>query len=323
MSTSTNSYKQFLRAKSELEASLANARSQRSQWLAANRENPTQLTKREVDHITKKFKTRLLSVEWDCQDLEELINSRELTASLTNLTTNSADNSTSTPGSISKDELYDARELIAECREEIKKFTNELDDTEWGQKVFNRHGITLPSSQTASAAVASMLSSANGNHNLNGTSKYERLNDNDTSEIHFDKSQVVVATNAAASANSNGTQNTQIVNNALYDHFGDEDDTPGLSPKGFNASEVFNNLTRPVTNVYMNPNENEVILDMLETEYYQPPAGLQALNGGLNGKARLNLTMRKLFDTDRNRFMGTIVLLLTFPFVLVFFFIGL
>lgn len=267
----TTAQKQYLRAKNEVESSILNARSLRDQWLTASRDNPTNLTKKEIDYLSKSFKNRLLAVRWDCEDLEELIGACE--DGLTKL-----DNG----------EVANARLFIEECRVEISKFMNELEETEASGKIFNKHGIQLPiSNQTTMSSILTQ----------NPNSKYERLANNDVEEVQFDKSEV------ASSAS--------IFNNALYDHFENNEIT---DRKSSNTSQVFCNLSRPVTNVYMNPNENEVILDMLETEYYNPPSGLQT-------ESRFNHAVRKLLETDRNKMFGTIAFIFSFPILLVLFLI--
>lgn len=263
----SSSYKQYLRTKLEVESSLLNARILRDKWVAASGENPTNLTKREVDDIGKAFKHRLLAVKWDCEDLEDLVNS------------------SGNDSSFKVGEIENARILIQECRNEISLLINELEEAESNSKLFNKHGLMpLASNQ----AVTPMIQSSG--------SRYEKLTSNDAEEIQFDKNQV------ASSAT--------IFNNSLYDHLEQNEEE-----KSFNSPQVFNNISKPITNVYMNPNENEIILDMLETEYYNPPSGLQT-------ESRFNYTIRKLLERDRNRFLGAVAFLLSFPILMVFFLIA-
>lgn len=262
----STSHKQFLRAKSEVESSLSNARTLRDQWLVARKENPTNLTKKEIDYIGKAFKNKLLTVKWDYEDLEELISVCE----------NEDRNSDS-------GELEIAKAFVEECRIEITRFMDQLDEVESSSKIFNKHGISIPA---PTQTMTSMIQ--------NTSNKYEKLLNNDAEEVQFDKNQV------ASSAS--------IFNNVLYDHLEQsEQQKQPISP-----TQVFNNLSRPVTNVYMNPNENEIILDMLETEYYNPPSAIQP-------RSRLNYTVRKLLETDRNKFLGTIAFIFSFPILLVLF----
>lgn len=263
--------KQYLLAKSEVESSMANARTLRDQWRVASIENPTNMTKKEVDYLAKAFKNRLLTLKWDCEDLEELIG----------LCENEGTN-------IDIGEFEKTRRFIGECRSEVSSMMDLLEESEANNKVFNKHGITLPT--TTQTTVANIM---NGNG-----SKYERLSNNDAEEVQFDKNQV--ATSAT------------VFNNVLYDHL---EEGGGDRGKTFENSPVFSNLSRPMTNVYMNPNENEIILDMLETEYYNPPSGLH------NG-SRLNYTLRKLLETDRNKFLGTIAFLFSFPILVVLFLVA-
>lgn len=267
--------KQYLRAKSELEISMTKAKSLRDQWIATTRGNPVNLTKKEIDHMGKSFKNHLLTVKWDCEDLEELVNVCE------------------NENSLNFEEILNAKGFIEEYRYEISQLMNQLEESEINAKIFNKHGISIPSSTETTTAITSMIQSP--------ISRYERLSNNDGEEVQFDKNQVV-----ASSAS--------IFNNALYDHIEqkEESDRPKIG-SSFNSSQVFNNLSRPVTNVYVNPNENEMILDMLETEYYNPPAGLQA-------ESRFNYAVRKFFEADRNkRFLGIIAFLSSLPILMLLF----
>lgn len=258
--------KQYLRAKSEVESSLSSARALRDQWLVAAKENPTNLTKKEVDYIGKAFKNRLLTVKWDCEDLEESISV-----------------CVNEDRKLDDGELEKAKAFIEECRDEISKFMDQLEEAESNNKIFNKHGISIP---TSAQTITSLMQ--------NPGSRYEKLSNNDVEEVQFDKNQV--ATSAS------------IFNNVLYDHIEQsEQQKHPISP-----TQVFNNLSRPVTNVYMNPNENEIILDMLETEYYNPPSELQP-------RSRLDYSVRKLLETDRNKFLGTIAFIFSFPILLVLF----
>lgn len=258
--------KQYLRAKNEVESSLSNARTLRDQWLVATKENPTNLTKKEIDYIGKAFKNRLLTVKWDCEDLEELINVCEIE-----------------DRKLDAGELEKAKIFIEDCRNEISKFMDQLEETESNNKIFNKHGISIPTSGQTTTSIVQ-----------NPGNRYERLSNNDAEEVQFDKGQV------ASSAS--------IFNNVLYDHLEQsEQQKQPISP-----TQVFNNLSRPVTNVYMNPNENEIILDMLETEYYNPPSALKP-------RSRFTYAVRKLLETDRNKFLGTIAFIFSFPILLVLF----
>lgn len=279
----------LLNAKAEAEASLTGARSIRDKWLAASRENPTNLTKKEVDHIGKEFRNRLLTLKWDCEDLEELVEDDNI-----------EDQSFS-------DEL---KSFLDQCKGEIATFMNQLEEYETNSKIFNKHGITLPNQASLSRSLAAKqtttsetttatlpVTSITTNPISELAQHYERLsNDMDTGEIHFDKSLVEAS--------------TTIFNNDLYDHYEGNMNQDRLF-KTSHATEVFNNLTRP-PDVYTHPNENEMILEMLETEYYNPPVGLLA-------KTRNNYAIRKLFETDRNRFLGTIALIFSFPVLLILF----
>lgn len=295
--------KQISRAKHEAEASLANARTLRDQWLAAVNQNPTNLPQKEIDHLTKAFKNRLLSVKWDCEDLEELVGGES--------------------GGIKKNkqagELDDVRRFIEDCKRELTNSMVQLEDFELNKKIFNKHGIVTSACSNTSIPTNDLNEVANNTtptktttatattiiHNpLHNNPQYERLlnnggefpfdsNESNQDELYFDKSQLEA--------------NTTIFNNALYEHYEADDHLV----KGLNGTKVFNNLTRPNTNaeVFTGTNENEMILEMLETEYYNPPTGLLA-------KTKYNTTIRKMFDMDRKRFLGTIVFIFSVPFLL-------
>lgn len=282
MSSASLAQKQILRAKIEAETSLASARSLRDQWLVAANQNPTGLTQKEIEHLSKAFKNRLLTVKWDCEDLEELVSGE------------SNDNNSS-----ASVQLAETKHFIRECREEIAKFMNQLEDHESGQKIFNKHGIisapsTLPNNIVAQAVapVASIiqnpLHSAHYEHLSN-----EHLEDAGGELPHFDKSQIETS--------------TTIFNNSLYEHYEDEDSMI----KNLNATKVFNNLTRPISDeVCVGSNENEMILEMLETEYYNPPPGLLA-------KTKYTTALRNFFEAYQNKFLGTIFAMLLLVFFVI------
>lgn len=273
----SQAYKQILRAKSEVETSLVSARSLRDQWIAANNPESSTLTKREVDHIGKSLKNRLLTVKWDCEDLEDLLIASE----------NELLNSGEDPTTI--------RRFIEQSKIETNELIKLLEDTDAKTKVLAKHGINV--SRNQQLVMPALIQS-------NGTSRYGRLTNNDAEEVQFDKNQVQGATNQTAT----------IYDNALYDYLEEVDFNPQIN-KSFNTSQVFSNLSRPETNVYMNSNENEIILDMLETEYYNPPNGLRA-------SSQFNYAFRKLLETDRNKLLGTVAFLFSFPILLVIFLVA-
>lgn len=304
--SSSSTFKQYLRIKNEVIVSLDNVRSLRDQYLAATRENPTNLTKKEIDYVGKAFKNRLLTVKWDCEDLEELLRVCEKGESKS---ARLEDRSNSD----FQNDILSGKCFLLDCRNEINKLMEELEETDSSRKIFNKHGITIQSQSNNNILSngSSQLESSQDNQKANGTGKYERLlgdstQPNEPEEVQFDKNQI---------------ESASIFNNALYDHL--EQQQQQLKLNQFNNSsshQVFNNLSRPVTNVYMNPNENEIILDMLETEYYNPPSGLTTTtnNSYLSSPAtRLNYTVRKLLETDRNKLLGTIAFLFSFPILYV------
>lgn len=273
----SSTYKQYLRARSEVISSMTNAKNIRDQWLAATTENPVNLTKKEVDHIGKAFKNRLLTVKWDCEDLEELVNVSE-----------------NESNGFRKAELDEAKQFIDESKTEISKMVDQLENEDSINRLYNKHSISQTHPSTTQTTTLTSSQSPN-------STKYNLVSANDVEEIRFDKYQVETS--------------ATVFNNALYDHY-EQTGSSMHSPqqKTFSPSQVFNNLSRPVTNVYMNPNENEIILNMLETEYYNPPSGLQT-------RPKYNYMIRKLFENDRNRVLGAIAFIFSFPILLLLFII--
>lgn len=272
----STAYKQLLQAKIEVENSVSCAQTLRTQWLVANTSNSNDLTKREVDHLGKLFRNKLLTARWDCEDLEELLNSSKHEL---------------------KDEdqdLLSIRQFIGECRNEIASMIRQLDDTETKTKTFSKHGIDLASSQHINPLTSIAVQNNYG-------SKYEKLT-NDPEEVQFDKDQVQSATSSRL--------NATVYNNALYDHL-----ETNQSYKTYQTPQVFSNVGRPEANVYMNTNEHEIILDMLETEFYNPPDELR-------NTSQLMYALRKLLDTDRNKMLGAIAFIFSFPILLVLFLVA-
>lgn len=289
-------YKQLLRAKSEFESSLAAARDLRNQWLSAiesskrSSHDDSKLSKKELEQKTKVLKNKLLAVKWDFEDLEELLGVYKHDNTQTSL--------------LDVDEtniVEETRRQIGNWRNEVAQMITQMEDAESSSKLFNKHGITFDNPITTNTL----------------SRKYERLEEpldhsqqQDSEDVvQFDKNLV-----------SSGR--TYIVNNMLCDDLDDQNRSiDGGRSSLLDPSQVFNNLSRPVTtNVYMNPNDNEMILDMLETEYYNPPDGLLQTTPS-NNSTRIDTMLRKVFDSNRNRFLGTILFLCSFPTLLILFMI--
>lgn len=280
----------------EFENSLVSARELRDQWLSAidstktKGESFAKLFKKELDQSTKALKNKLLAVKWDFEDLEELHSVYKLDSGQANL--------------MDADEAHVVEEIrrhIGDWRSEIAQMMAQIEDAESSSKLFNKHGITFHN------PVNSISSNSN---------KYERLNSEAPNYHHQDTEDVVQFDKGLVDS-----RETSIVNNMLYDHL---DRLTGSRNSLSDPSQVFNNLSRPVTtNVYMNPNENEMILDMLETEYYNPPDGLlQETSGGGSSNPRTISMFKKLLDANRNKFLGIIVFLCSFPTLLILFMIA-
>lgn len=276
LGSSSGALKQLIKAKKEVEESIANARTLKNQWIVANTSNPTNLTKREVNNIAKLFKNKLLTAKWDCEDLEELLNASENELRIKD-----------------EQELADMRQFIDQRRVEIASMIKQLDDLDTKAKAFSKHGLNLTSNNQTNAINSLSLQT-------DDSSKYERLNNNDFEEIQFDKSQFQSA--------NNSRQQATVYTNALYDHLESQQAQKISNPQ----SQVFSNVSRPVADVYMNSNDNEIILDMLETEFYNPP-------NELRNRTQLTYALRKLLETDRNKMLGTIAFLFSFPILLVLF----
>lgn len=305
----TSIKQQILRAKEEAEASLANAHTLRNQWLAAAGSNPTGLTQKEIELTCKAFKNRLLTVKWDCEDLEELV---------------SANDNKSSSSSDYAQELNEAKAFIQECRRDLSRFSSQLDEFESSKKLYQKHGIqsatsALPNTNiaqsVASAVVTSIIQNPLQNHQIH----YERLADkakaSDDPPNGRVASQGLAADDAAAEIQHfNKSQiETTIFNNVLYEHY----ECENRADKMANAAQVFGNLTRPQSaDVYMDSNnENEMILEMLETEYYNPPSGLLAKSSSAL-TTRYNQALGKVFEANQNKIWAVV---LSFPILLILF----
>lgn len=270
-------YNRYLSAKKELETSLANAKSLRDQWLAATRENPTNMSKRELDTLTKTFRNRLLTVKWDFEDLEELLDS------------------SNTKGNALFDHIEqhkEAKSFNQGCQKEISELMDQLEQGEANVKALSRHGISIYSDANAT----SNSSAQNFTEGDAPESLANIVSENEPEDILIDKRQI-------------DSPKASIFVNALHDHY---DDTTGGNK--FDTSQVFNNLSRPITNVYVNPNDNEMILNMLETEYYNPPATSSS------GRKYID-SIKKAIEYDPKNFIKAIALLFSFPMLLIIFFI--
>lgn len=339
MSVSGSAVKlQLLNKIGELEASLANAKSTYDQWLAASGSNPTGLTRKDIDNLTIVFQRRVLTVKWDCEDLEDLIVTNDKRKSSLEYV----------------DTLQEAKLFLVESREQMEKYNNHLEDFKTGQLMLSRHGIsTMQRQQTSSIGIESLeinnIKARDHSETSDvNTPAMDIISRNDSGVIsepqqktvitnpmndmtddtivttttipdpmaqteiqHFDKSQI--------------ERSTSIFSNALYEHYEDQEDrlieSNGSIVNGNSATRMFNNLTRPNnTDVYMDSNnENEMILEMLETDYYNTQQVNNA-NGFLGKSTALavsyNQTLRKLFETDQRKFL---VCLLTLPLMLVMF----
>lgn len=310
----------------EFETSLTGARDLRDQWLstttaaisgssAADIGGGAKPSKKELEQSTKALKNKLLAVKWDFEDLEELLGVYKFdNTQAANLL------------AVDSDEVNVVEEIrrnIGDWRNDIAQMMGQLEKAESSNKLFNKHGITFHN------PVSTLNSTSN---------KYERLTESQQQQQQHNQAEIedVVQFDKSLVQSPRGAS---IVNNLLYDHLeldlqqqqmqltNQHHQLIGSSSRNSlsDPSQVFNNLSRPVTtNVYMNPNENEMILDMLETEYYNPPDGLlhnnlTSTNNNNNNSNRIDTMFKKLFDTDRNKFLGTIVFLCSFPTLLILF----
>lgn len=291
MASASLAQRQILRAQSEARASLAGVRSLRDQWVASGGggQNPAGLSQKELDHLSKAFKNRLLTLKWDCEDLEELASGE-----------NNDKNASST---CNRDSLAETRALIRECRDELTRCMAHIEDCESARRTLSKHGITTKTASTpvpatpVTAIVQNPLHAGNYERLSNGHLDGEALiaNGFGAELAHFDKSQMETS--------------TTIFSNALHEHYEQEE----ALNKSAHATKVFNNLTRPsADDICVGTNENEMILEMLETEYYDPPPGLLA-------KTKYGGALRNFFDADRNKFLGTFAFLVSFPILFILF----
>lgn len=357
----TSQHKQYLRAKSEVEASMASARALRDKWLAASIDNQTNVTtNKDLAHLNKALRNKLLTVKWDCEDLEETIGANE------HASRSGANQQTQEDRTQSEQELEQSRAFIGECREEIATIMSLLEETDSHRKLYQKHGITLHNTlatcrnadtnqegtqanvetmnqmgsgdsqhthervgkTSVAAAVTSMIAQAKSGQGYERLAEVEaRSNEDDGEDVQFDKRDIT--TNDAANIYTNAQLDQAAEIEARSSHnlsptsyYSDID----KSLKSFSSTQVFNNLSRPVTaNVYMNPNDSETILDMLETEYYYVPPGMHIdankntmfSNTATRMMPRLANAMQKMLKTDgSSRFLGTIAFLFSFPLVM-------
>lgn len=324
----TDKLKRYLSAKSELESSLISARSLRDQWVAVTNENPTNLTKKEVDNLSKTFRNHLLSVKWDLEDLEELLESGKSGGGI-------FDN---------KEEYEEAKLFIRECQRELAILLSQLEYNEANIKSLNKHGIQVaPIGATITTTTSSdsyQNFNNNNNSNNNTCSSGSSSNNNNTIILSSESSYynqnsknngdpMENSSNAIMSGDHEEPEDilidkrqiespkrATVFTNALHDYYDNaENNINKYNSNNIDSpTQVFNNLSRPVTNVYMNPNENEMILNMLETEYYNPPSDMTT------GSKYLH-SIRKFIDYDQKTFLKAIALLFSFPMLLIILFI--
>lgn len=288
-------FDKLIRAREEVQASLDQAKAARDQWLAVSGQNPTNLTKRQIEDIGKTFRNNILSVKWDLEDLEEL-------------------DANTKPSEANSEQKESIKNFIKETHIEISLLVDQLEQADSELKVLQKHGLHIgPVSETSGQTLATSSSgqpssfgssrravgSAAHHHTSRKLSELDETGEGE--DVLLDKRQL------------GAVQTRSIVENALHDYY-EEFEENGRKLKGFNSSQVFNNLTRPVTNVYVNPNENEMILNMLETEYYNPPNELLS-------RPTLNYNLRNFFEHDLGKIIKYLVVLFSFPAVLLFFFI--
>lgn len=264
------SSEQIQTAITSLEVSIKSVCQLLEQWRIATKQNPTNLTKKQVDQTEKNLKNKVLTVKWDCEDLEELI---EQTQNDSNL----------------HEKLEYANILIRDAKEKVAEIMDELEGIKTKSKILNKHGISIHDS--AQAVIASFSS---GNQNSSNES-YKRLS-NDDNDVVFDRGQIQFS-------------NANVYANQLHDYYEYEDPYNNINNtnniNGFNPTEVFNSLSKPLNNSRANNEDNETILGMLETEYYDPPLGLQV-------DSSYGKKMQLFWKNGSKKLFGTITVVLTF-----------
>lgn len=167
-------------------------------------------------------------------------------------------------------ESTELRIYVESCRKEIADMTNQFEDAELRVKTLQKHGFQNDQFDCKVPET-------------NEQPEFSPISEKPISHFDPDKSQ--------SSAN--------VFSNVLYDHL--ESD----SRLGFETTKIFNNLERPTTDVYVSPNEDESILEMLEAGYSNQSANIRSYDKAL----------RKVFDTAGGKFVGLLVCLIIIFFI--------
>lgn len=172
-------------------------------------------------------------------------------------------------------ESTELRIYVDASRKEIANMTNHLDDAESRFKTLQKHGFQdeQPDFKVAAA-------------NPDDQHPFSPISDKSITNLVSDKNRSTVSAN--------------VFSNALYDHL------ENGSRLGFETSKIFNNLERPTTDVYVSPNENESILEMLETGYSNRSSNARSYDKAL----------RRMFDTTGGKFVGLIVCIIIIFFMI-------
>lgn len=176
----------------DIKASLNLAYRLRDQWIAGTQQNPINMTKKDIDQTEKALKNKLLTVKWDCEDLEELLAFNNLP----------------------KEVIDQSKAYISQARKQVSEIMDEMDDVYNGKVIKEKDD---PSNQVVD------LNSFSDNDSPND--KYQKVNNDDT-EIVFDINQIE---NSNANVynnelhdyyeyenlyrNKNGIHSTQVFNN--------------------------------------------------------------------------------------------------------------
>lgn len=184
----------------------------------------------------------------------------------------------SNPNVLNQIELTETTIYVDACRKEVADLTCQLDEVESRLKAFQKHGLQY-ATQTNSRVPLTNPSD---------------LGQTDDKQIaRFDSAE-----------EQQSTVKVNVFSNALYDHV-EVSDTQ--SSGSVEASKIFSNLERPSSDVFVSPNENELILEMLETGYNNQSAS--------NKLSAYDATIAKVFDPTGKTFVGIILFIIIIIFV--------
>lgn len=181
----------------------------------------------------------------------------------------------SNPNVLNQIELTELTIFADVCRKEVANLTSQLEEAEFKVRTSQKHGFNYP------------------------TQADPRLSPTGLGEPPAGDKRPL---SADSDRDQQSTVKVNVFSNALYEHVEN-----GSSVGSVEATKVFNNLERPSTDVYVSPNENELILEMLETGYSNQATGSKL--------GAYDTTLAKVFDPTGRKFVGIIVFIIIIIFI--------